>query len=103
MKLRALNLSEWRDYLPFLKRNLEGKHLSSPILDAMDTIFFHVSGREFNRFVICLDGAFPRVYLAKDPLEGSSLDNKFIANLKREIGNAYIEKIELYHEDRIRS
>ncbi len=101
MKLRALNLSEWRDYLPFLKRNLEGKHLSSPILYATDTIFFHVSGREFNRFVICLDGAFPRVYLAKDPLEGSSLDNKFIANLKREIGNAYIEKIELYHEDRI--
>ena len=83
MNFKALKANQLNQYVPFLKKEIEGKYLSSPILYAKDTFLFHVSGKGYHTLVICLDGASPRVYLSEEGLEGTSLDNKFLSVLKK--------------------
>lgn len=101
MNFKALKANQLNQYVPFLKKEIEGKYLSSPILYAKDTFLFHVSGKGYHTLVVCLDGTSPRVYLSEEGLEGTSLDDKFLSVLKKECGNAYITSISQFEGDRV--
>jgi len=101
MSFKALKANQLNQYVPFLKKEIEGKYLSSPILYAKDTFLFHISGKGYHTLVICLDGTSPRVYLSQDGLEGSSLDDRFLSVLKKECGNAYVTSVSQFEGDRV--
>ncbi len=101
MNGKALTNNEIKEYVQILDKELKEKYLSSPILYSKDTFIFHISGKGYHSFNVSLDGSFPRVYLSYEALEGSSLEDKFVATLKKEISNAYIKTVSQYKNDRV--
>ncbi len=101
MNGKALTNNEIKEYIDILDKELREKYLSSPILYTKDTFIFHISGKGYRSFNVCLDGTFPRVYLSYEPLEGSSLDDKFLSIIKKEISNAYVKKVSQCNNDRV--
>lgn len=96
----SLKANALKSYLAYLKPSLVSHHLSRPLFYTENTIYFHASGDQ-NRFVISLDDANPRFYLADDDVGVSSLESKFLDVLKKELGNAYVVDIEQVNGDRV--
>lgn len=101
MELRPLNENDWKTYLPFLQKVLEGRYLSSPLLYSKDTFFFRLSSSSYRRLVLSLNGDCPRIYPTNEPSEGHSLDSKTIDGLRKELSNVFLESISLLPNDRI--
>ena len=99
--MKALSKSDLEIYASYLSKNLEGRHLSSPILYTEKAFFYRLSGKGGSRFSIVLDEECPRVYIAEESIGATSITSHFFDQLKKEIVNPYIEKVETYGEDRI--
>jgi predicted ribosome quality control (RQC) complex YloA/Tae2 family protein len=97
----ALKSSEIKIYLSYLKTILVGRHLAHPLFYTANTLFFHLSGERYHRFVIALDDAEPRLYVAEGGLDVPSLDSKFLDQIKKDLANAYIVDLEQCNEDRV--
>lgn len=98
---KSLNESQLNGYLPFLKKEMEGRYISSPSIYAKNTFTFHFSSPSYHSLIIALDSSFPRIYLRKHEMEGSSFDSSLLSYLKKEMGNAYIEEVAKLNGDRI--
>lgn len=96
----SLKSSALKSYLAYLKPLVVSHHLSRPSLYTENTFYFHASGEQ-NRFVISLDDANPRFYLAPADVNVSSLESKFLDLLKKELGNAYVVDLEQVNDDRV--
>jgi predicted ribosome quality control (RQC) complex YloA/Tae2 family protein len=96
----SLKASALKTYLAYLKPSMVSHHLSRPLFYTENTLYFHASGEQ-NRFVISLDDANPRFYLAEDDVSVPSLESKFLDVLKKELGNAYVVDIEQVNGDRV--
>lgn len=101
--LMGMSLSEGQleTYLAFLKKELEGRYISSPSVYAKNVFTFHLSSPSYRSLIVALDSSFPRIYLREEELEGSSLESPLLLLLKKEIGNAYIEEVSKLIGDRI--
>jgi predicted ribosome quality control (RQC) complex YloA/Tae2 family protein len=97
----SLKSNELKRYLADLKPILVGRHLAHPLFYTGNTLFFHLSGEHYHRFVIALDDAEPRFYVAPNGLDVPSLDSKFLDQIKKDLSNAYLVDIEQCQEDRI--
>jgi predicted ribosome quality control (RQC) complex YloA/Tae2 family protein len=96
-----ITAAQLKKYLPFLNKNLINRHISSPILFCENTLFFRLSGEGPRRLVISLDDNNPRIYIAPDNLDATSLDSKFLDQLKKELNNAFVVGISQVDEDRV--
>jgi predicted ribosome quality control (RQC) complex YloA/Tae2 family protein len=96
-----ITAAQLKKYLPFLKGKLIHRHISSPILFCENTLFFRLSGEGPRRLVICLDDNNPRFYVALNNLDATSLDSKFLDQLKKELNNAFVVGISQVEEDRV--
>lgn len=99
--MKALSKSDLEIYASYLSKNLEGKHLSSPILYTEKAFFFRLSGKDGSRFSIVLDEECPRVYIASEGIGATSVSSHFFDQLKKELTNPYIEKVSAFGDDRI--
>jgi predicted ribosome quality control (RQC) complex YloA/Tae2 family protein len=98
MSLSAHNLLL---YTAELNSQLQGHHLSRPLLYAENTLFLHVSGTERNRLVLALDDNDPRIYLADSPLEVPTLETPFYESIKKDLSNAYVQEVKTINDDRV--
>lgn len=96
----SLSAEELHLHIAALKPRLEKHHIGHPLLYATNCLFFHLSG-ESHRFVLALDDADPRFYLADEALDVSSLDSKFLDQLKRDLNNAYVIALDQLNDDRV--
>jgi len=96
----SLKSNALKSYLAYLKPLLVFHHLSRPSLYTENTFYFHASGEQ-NRFVISLDDANPRFYLASADVNVPSLGSKFLDLLKKDLGNAYLIDLEPVNDDRV--
>jgi predicted ribosome quality control (RQC) complex YloA/Tae2 family protein len=96
----SIQASELQSYLKTLEIEVAQHHLSHPILYASNALYFHLSG-EKHRLAIVLDDSDPRLYAAKDSVDVPSLDSHFLDQFKKELGNAYLEKVEQINGDRV--
>lgn len=101
MKKKALTNSQIKEFISFLKKEVEGKYISSPSMYTGDTFVFHLSNKKYHSLVFSLESSFPRLYLRDSEMDVSSLEGHFLSSLKKELGNAYIEEIEQYNDDRV--
>lgn len=97
----TISSAQLRQYIPSVKKELVGRHLSSPLLFAENTLFFRLSGEGPRRLVLCLDDSNPRFYLARENIDCASLDLKFLDQFKKELNNAYVVDVSQAGEDRI--
>jgi predicted ribosome quality control (RQC) complex YloA/Tae2 family protein len=98
--MMSLKSSALKSYLAYLKPRLVSHHLSRPSLYTENTFYFHASGEQ-NRFVISLDDANPRFYLAEEDVNVASAREQISRFLKKELGNAYLVDLEQVNEDRV--
>jgi predicted ribosome quality control (RQC) complex YloA/Tae2 family protein len=96
----SLKAKSLKTYIAYLRPRLANHHISRPFFYTTSTLFFHASG-ENSRFVLSLDDENPRFYLAKDDIEATTLESKFLDGLKKEIANAYVVDVEELNDDRI--
>ena len=99
--MRALSKEELKSLLPFLKREIEGKHLSSPSLLFDRALFFHLSGKGAKRLVISLENGSPFVSFDDENASFSSSSSPFFEGLKKEFPNPYVDSVDILGEDRI--
>lgn len=99
--MKSLRKDELLLYLPYLKKELVGKHLSGITLLEESAIAFRPSGKGAKKFVIDLENENPLVYYEGEPIEVNSLSSPFFEALKREIPNPYVQEISLLNDDRI--
>ena len=99
--MKALSKSDLEIYASYLSKNLEGRHLSSPLLYTEKAIFFRLSGKGGSRFSLILDEECPRVYIGDETFAATSVSSHFFDQLKKELVNPYIEKVETFGDDRI--
>ena len=99
--MKALSKSDLEIYASYLSKNLEGRHLSSPVLYTEKAIFFRLSGKGGARFSIILDEECPRVYIGEESFAATSVSSHFFDQLKKEIVNPYVEKVTTFGDDRI--
>lgn len=97
----AISGKEFLSYAKALEERIQNKHISRPILISRDTLFFHLSGKGDRRFVISLDKAFPRCYSAPFDSNLPSIDSPVYSLFRKELGNAYIAKVDQENDDRI--
>ncbi len=97
----AIKGDEFQNYVTELESRIKGKHISRPILVSHSTLFFHLSGSGDHRFVISMDSSNPRAYTAKEDKNLVSLDSPIYSTFRKELNNAYIEKVESENNDRI--
>lgn len=97
----VINGAQFQDYAKGLNLRLQGRHISRPILVSRSTLFFHVSGKGEHRFVISLESGAPRAYLAEEDKNLVSIDSPIYALFRKELTNAFVEKIEAENDDRI--
>lgn len=93
--------AQFKNYAESLNQRLKGKHISRPTLVARSTLFFHLSGKEEHRFVISLESGSPRAYLADEDKNLVSIDSPIYALFRKELSNAFIEKVGTENDDRI--
>ncbi len=98
MKFSVENLEK---YINYIKDRLINKHISHPFFYASNSIFFHLSGKDGHRFVISLDDAEPRFYIAPHTIEGRGQDSRFLDQFQKELGNAYVVDIECAERNKI--
>lgn len=99
--MRPLRYPEILQLLPYLKRELLGKHLSSPSLLDGKTFLFHPSGKGMKGFLISLRNECPFASFDSDVSPFSSLPSLSLETFKKVFPNPYIEDISLLNEDRI--
>lgn len=99
--MRPLRYQELSELLPYLKKELVGKHLSSPVLLDGKTFLFRPSGKGMKGFLISLRNECPFLSFDTDESPFSSLSAPFLESFKKTLPNPYIEEISLLHEDRI--
>jgi predicted ribosome quality control (RQC) complex YloA/Tae2 family protein len=97
----SLKSNELSSYLAYLKPIAVSRHLAHPLFYTANTLFFHLSGEKYHRFVIALDDAEPRLYVAENGLDVPSLESKFLDQIKKDLANAYIVDVEQCQGDRI--
>lgn len=90
-------------YLPFLKEELVGKHLSSPSLLLESVFAFRISGKGQRKLVLSLRNDAPLIYFGEKEVDLHSLSSPFFESFKKELPNPYIGSISLLNEDRILS
>lgn len=99
--MRPLRYQELSELLPYLKEELLGKHLSSPVLLDGKTFLFRPSGKGMKGFLISLRNECPFLSFDTDESPFSSLSSPFLDNFKKALPNPYVEKVSLLNEDRI--
>lgn len=99
--MKSLKKDELLCFLPYLRKELIGKHLSGITLLEENALAFRPSGKGAKKFVIDLENENPLVYYGNDPIEVNSIPSSFFEALKREIPNPYVQDISLLNDDRI--
>lgn len=101
--MHSLSYSSLLAYLPFLREELVGKHLSSPSLLLENVFSFRISGKGSRKLVLSLRNEAPLLYFGGQELDLHSLSCPFFESFKKELPNPYVEAISLLNEDRILS
>ncbi len=99
--MRALSYEELKSLLPFLQKEIEGKHLSSPSLLFERAVAFHLSGKGAKRLIISLDNGSPYVSFDNESTSFTSSSSPFFESLKKEFPNPYVDSVDILGEDRI--
>lgn len=101
--MHSLCYSSLLAYLPFLREELVGKHLSSPSYLLENVFAFRISGKGSRKLVLSLRNEAPLIYFGEKELDLHSLSCPFFESFKKELPNPYVESISLLNEDRILS
>lgn len=92
---------DYQKYLPYIRQNLVGANLSSPILIDDTTFLFRLTHSQKRRLVVALKNNDPRLYFSNENMETPSLDNRNLEKLKRELHHPYVNDVSLIENDRI--
>jgi predicted ribosome quality control (RQC) complex YloA/Tae2 family protein len=88
-------------YAPFVESRLARRHMGNPILYASNAFFFRLSGSGPKRLALALDDGDPRFYLATEAIEATSLESRFLNDLRKEAHNAYVRSLRQVNGDRV--
>ncbi len=82
-----------------LDQRLSGLRMAHAVSYSEGVVYFHLS--RGGRLVFVMNSQGPYVYIGGSSLEGSGISSTFSTILRKEVGNARIDRVYRRHEDRI--